>query len=478
MVENVEEIIERVSPYYKKKKEKEGEAPEAKHELTYDSPSEQLEGIYFFILDLMRDMGLDTEKLVDNFSASAGSSYFSEQGNRATAMQQQGVQLMERVNSVARTVLNIIYDLRDFQTRLEHYDNLYDKDKTVREAARLALKQIYMDKVDMQKGNSAIKILATQGGFPMLIDAFLAAKDEKQVDDMDLNDRQKRILRPKVQDFNSWVEKSEKELRKRYDMERNYLKSQVNSLKLYSRWAKPYMKAAQQLEQKEQGTNPDMVKSFNTLILELSLLGKQKFDIKSKAKAGDLPYELSKDKYLKMFKRKYYSCVLVDFYFRGMPQQAGAQSQYTFGGKTTVTFKAYSLNEEELEKLNAEIEGSDLRNALKTIEGITDEGLERLEQDIQEFMSDAETEHLLGKKKEKEDKAKSNQGANPFLALIGHYEKSSKGSEKPKGKDDKIKSDSWLEKTYLRKETAGAAAGVAFNLFDTYKKANGMLTYT
>lgn len=475
MVESVEEMIGRISPHYKKKKDKKQPLPEQEHELEYDSPSEQLEGIYFFILDLMRDMGLNTEKLTDNFSSSAGSSYFSEQGNRATAMQQQGTQLLERVNSVARSVLNIVYDLRDFQTRLEHYDNLHDKNKETREAARLALKQIYMDKVDMQKGNSAIKILATQGGFPMLIDTFLAAKDEKQVDEMDLNERQKRLLRPKVQDFNNWVEKSEKELRKRYDMERNYLKSQVNSLKLYSRWAKPYMKAAQQLEQKEQGSNPDMVKSFNTLILELTLFGKQKLDIKSEAESGELPYDFAKDKFLKTFKRDYYTCILVDFYFRGMPKQAGQQQQYTFGGKTTVTFKGFALNEEEINQLKDEIENSDITNALKTIEGITEEGLERLEGDIREFLSDAETSHLVKKKEEKEKKA--DKGKNPFLALIGAYNQSGESSNSGKDSKGKISPDSWLEKEHLRGTAIDNSKEIAFNLFNTYKKASGMPTY-
>ena len=80
--------------------------------------------------------------------------------------------------------------------------------------------------------------------------------------------RVKRILLPRIQEFNIWIEQSEKELRKRYEIERTYLKSQVNSLKLYSRWAKPYLKAAQQLEMQEKGREPALVKSFNTILLE------------------------------------------------------------------------------------------------------------------------------------------------------------------------------------------------------------------
>ena len=50
----------------------------SKHDLVYDSSSETLEPVYFFILDLMNDFRLDTEKLVDNFSSSPGSGHFSE----------------------------------------------------------------------------------------------------------------------------------------------------------------------------------------------------------------------------------------------------------------------------------------------------------------------------------------------------------------------------------------------------------------
>ena len=92
--------------------------------------------------------------------------------------------------------------------------------------------------------------MATQGGFPILIDAFLAVNSVEDAAALELNDRVKRILFPRIQEFKSWLEQSERELRNRYEIEKNYLRSQVNSLKLYSRWAKPYLLSAQKLEQK------------------------------------------------------------------------------------------------------------------------------------------------------------------------------------------------------------------------------------
>src|SRR3972149_10649 len=87
------------------------EKPLSKHSLVYDSSSETLEPVYFFILDLMNDLGLDAQKIIDNFASSPGSGHFAELGQRAAVMQQQGAKILGDVNTVLRSVLNIIYDL-------------------------------------------------------------------------------------------------------------------------------------------------------------------------------------------------------------------------------------------------------------------------------------------------------------------------------------------------------------------------------
>ena len=83
------------------------EKPLSKHGLVYDSSSETLEPVYFFILDLMNDFGLETQKLIDNFSSSPGSGHFAELGQRATIMQQQASKILGDVNAVIRSVLSM-----------------------------------------------------------------------------------------------------------------------------------------------------------------------------------------------------------------------------------------------------------------------------------------------------------------------------------------------------------------------------------
>jgi hypothetical protein len=478
-IKSIPDIIKEVSPYYKKKD------PEAKHTLVYDSSSETLEPVYFFILDLMSNMRMSPEKLVDNFSSTPGSGHFAELGQRATIMQQQAGKIMGDVNTVLRSVLNIVYDLKEFKIRLSHYESLNSKNKAEQEGAMLALKQIWMDKVDINKGNSSIKAMTFgQSGFQTLMDAFLVAKDEslKGADgkEIDLNDRVKRIVKSRIIEFNIWLKESEKELRKRYELEKTYLKSQVNSLKLYARWVRPYLKAAQELESKE-STNPALVKTFNTIILELTLLGKNELDVADEAAKGNVPIDFAKDKFLGK-RRKYHSCILVSFTFRGIPQRISQQSHYAFGGKAEITFSAYALNDDELKKFNDAMKKSEINDVLNLIEGATTESLKNLEEEINSFLDEKPKEE---KKPEKKGlfSGFAKDESNPLTALFGNLDltklfKKSESKKETKKEITEVSKDDYVEETFFRPLAAEAAKTNAMTLFDTYKKSHGMESFT
>lgn len=478
-----EEIIKKVSPTYK------SSGPICEHKLIYDSATDALEPIYFFILDLVNDFGFKTKKITDNFVSTPGGSHFSETGMKAARMQEEAAKMLGNANTVLRSVLNLVYDLRDFKTRIQHYDDLKSSKESTRDAARLALKQIWMDKVDAtNKGNSSIKAMAfSQGGFPILIDAFLSVKDPEQAKKLQLNERVKRIVIERIYEFELWLQNSESELRKRYEVEKTYLKSQVNSLKLYSQWAKPYLRAAKQLEITQAGTNPNLVNMFNTVMLELTLMGVRPFSVEDAAKAGDLPIHLAKMEQQKKL-RTYNTCILIDFSFRAIPRQG------TFSGRAEITFKAYALNDDELKLFDKELSKNDIAEAFKLIEGATTESLEQIQKDIDEFLNED--------KKESEKKEKS-QEENPFLAIFGYYnttkEEKKQIKEENKGKplivkiksrmksalgmkikseDGKIKPDNWVEKNLIRKVVAKDAESTCYDLFDVYKKAHRMESFT
>src|SRR3989344_6534048 len=105
--------------------------PIEQHELSYDYAG-SLEPIYFWILDYIDHEFDKTEKLTDNFISSAGSSHFVEMQGRATKMQEEAMKIFGLANTVLKSILNIIYDLKEFKLRLEIYDDLHSNEQKKR----------------------------------------------------------------------------------------------------------------------------------------------------------------------------------------------------------------------------------------------------------------------------------------------------------------------------------------------------------
>jgi hypothetical protein len=437
--------------------------------LSYNCPYETLEPIYFWILDFLGGESR-VDKLVDNFISSPTSGHFAEQMGRATRMQEEGMKIMQTIGVLIKSVLNLIYDLRQFKQRLKDYEDAKSSDKDKKIGAIYSLKQIWMDNVDVKRGNTSIKGMAfSQSGFATLIDAFMIAEkmeNGKMINldgkELDLNDRVMRIVEQRMQEFLSWKELSENEMQKRYNIEKAYLKSQVDSIKLYSRWAKPYLKTAEELMMNA-SPNSAMVKAFNTTLLELVLFKKDEIKIKEEVLAGRLPKGF--DKLFENGKIKSMnSCLLIELKFRGIPQRS--EQHYTFGGKADVTFTAFALSKEEIKMLNKKLEESDLKDALKLVSGATEDSLKEIEKDIAEFLED--------KKEEKEEKnEKKESDINPFSALIGIGSKEEKKEVKSKKEDSEILPDNYADKV-VRNLAEFSAKEICFKVYDIYKKAHGM----
>lgn len=432
----IREAIEKVKPQ-----------PVWDHAITYDSGSEQLEPVYFWILDFMQDMKFKVEKIVDNFAATAGGGYFAEIGARATKMQEEGMKILGAINTVIKSIINIIYDLKEFEIRLKQYDLAKSKDPKEAEAGLLGLKQIWLDKVDMQRGRGSIHAMTYELGFVTLRDAFITVKTLEDVDKLDLNDRVKRVLKPRVSEFLEWKARSEIELRKRYEIEKSYLKSQVGALKLYTRWAKPYLKAAEQLMMTEKKlTEPSLVSAFNTLLLELCILGTSEINIAEAVDAKLLPPSFRDLK----LKRPYYACILVDFAFRGIPQRVSQAGHYAFGGRVDVSFKAFALNEDELKVFKKQLEKEDFYDAIRLVQATTEESILQMTEDIAHFLEE-DKEEKKEKKKKEEKKEKE-----PELG--------------------KIKKDNF-EESIIRAFAEQQAASLCFKIYDIYKKSHGMASF-
>src|SRR3989338_8612466 len=316
--------------------------PVNEYELIYDSLSEGLEPIYYWVLDFMRDshpggLGLEVFKGPEQFEASVTSGYFGEIGQRLSLMQQKGGEYLGAINQVIKSILNLLYDLKEFDIRIDLYNKL--KEEKEKQGAVYSLKAVWMDTVDTKKGRGSINLLAQDLQFATLRDAFFYIEDIKKIDKLDLNDRVKRLLKIKLEEFDHWLLKSELEVRKRYNVERAYLKSQIGSLKLYAGWAKPYLRAAQKLKMKEFNI-PDIVNSFSNIEIELSIVGKK--EIK--------PAQVNESYRHIELKTQYFQVIETTMKFRGVPSaitipQGGRQ--YVHGGRAHLFFKAFAVDNVE-----------------------------------------------------------------------------------------------------------------------------------
>jgi hypothetical protein len=441
--------------------------PVEQHVIEYDATAQSLEQVYFFLHDYLynpAEYGTG-EKIVDNFVSAPGSAHFSEMGMKATKMQEEGMKIIGISNQIIKTILNIIYDLKEFKMRLQVYEDFKGKDKAKSSAAYISLKQIWMDQVDIKRGNSSIKALAlTQANFVTLIDAFMVLRSLADIKNIDLNDRVKRLLEQRFSEFERWMKESEKELKKRFEIEKIYLRSQLNTVKLYSRWAKPYLKSAAQLEQRGM-SNSALVTTFNTSLFELALMGIGEYKPEKDIALEDLPKAFKGAN-----KKKFAPVVLVELKFRSIPERF-QQGGYGFRGKASVTFTSFALNEEERRVLKDQLEWDDFQDVYRLIGGATDESLAQLQGDVEEF---------LGESKEEEKKESSSEETNPFSALfsvVGDLFKKSEGAKKVKKGEKSLVLESDSEMDKIMRSQAGIEARRKCRKFsDNFKKMNSSPT--
>lgn len=447
------------------------------YKLSYQSESNQLEPIYFWILDFLQGGGVKVEKIVDNFTSSPGSGQFAEMGQRATMMQQQATKILADTNTLIKTIINLVYDLKEFELRLSHYEKANSKDPKEKEMGMLALKNVWLDQVDLKRGTGSIHQLANQLGYTTLREIFLMAnsvEDAKKIakEGGIGNDMSLRVVIPRISEFLMWKELSEKEIKSRFEIEKSYLRSEVESLKMYTKWAKPYLKAAEELRMKGFDKDPALVSAFSTTRFEITLLGKGKDVSPNKEKFGE--YKM---------KRKYIPMYVVSLNYRGeLAQKVTQRGDYGFGfgGKVEITFDCYALNSEEIALLEKNMKEAEIEDGLKLVESYTDVALTQLKDEIQKYCGDDAQQKLKKEKEEKKKKETNQDDINPFTALFELFSGIFKGGWSEEKKEKKgigsvkdIKSDNFVEKE-VRQATEDAAKGFIYAVYDVYKKSHAM----
>ncbi len=446
--------------------------PIASYKLVYDSPQNSLELIYYWFLDFLNGAFGSTEKIVDNFMSSPGSGHFSDMNQRLSRVQEEGMKILGGLNQVIKSALNLVYDLREFKQRLQHYKDAESEDSELQKAANLALKNIWLDSVDLPKrGRGSIHQMTVELGYTTLRDAFMVINDLEEIPKMeeaeDLNKQVGRILRPRLKEFHDWKGYSHRELTKRYNIEKSYLKNQVETIKLYSSWVKPYFKSAKELQQQGFSGDSALVNAFSTSMFQLTIFAK---------KEVGLPDQFSELE--KKMTKKYSACVVVDFKHRAQLLQKVTQRgdfAPAFGGRLEITFDAYALSNEEIELVKSTMEKDDLDEMFSFDSNMAEDALKELKEDLDEFLvSDDKKEE----KKEAEKKKAKEADINPFTAIFGlvfkrpKKEAAKKEKKKIEKPEDLVK-DNWVEK-HARIEANNLAGKLLYTTYDIYKKSHGM----
>lgn len=470
---NYEEYSSKLNRLLAKEVKKDSEKGTRKYML-YDSIGEGLEPIYFWLLDFMQDKGAlglgglnskeGVKKIEEGFEASVSGGYFGEMGVRRTQMEAKSMEYLGAINQLVKSILNLIYDLKEFELLLKPYDELKSKDEATIENGRYSLKGRWMDNVDVKKGRGSINGMAQDLQFITLRDAFFYVNDTKSIEGLDLNDRVKRILTHKLAEYQRWVESSEKELRKRFEIEKSYLKSQYGTFKLYCSWVMPYLKAAEKLRMRE-FNRADVVNAFSNMYMELTLYGTKEV---SPSKLGAAFEGVKLD-------RRYYSVVEINLKFRTLPQLSQGQGgrHYVEGGRVEIIYKGYGVDDLELHALDTE----DTNEMLELVEKYLKTGLKDLEEDINSFINPVK------EKKEIKVEKKKVKFENPlsfvfkgFSEGLGHPIKLLKKELKKLSSSEGIEN---FPKAYIEKQmlsaVGGTASGLCNTIYNTYKDAHGMI---
>ncbi len=460
--------------------------------LGLDTMAEGLESSYYWILSFWGDkffnQKYEIRKAQEYFAATETSYIFGDMGARRTNLEKRAQELLALINQLIRTIINILWDLREFEIRIQRYTELQSKDKDIQRSADLALKSIWLSEVDMKKGAGSINNLVQQLNFVTLRDAFMfidtmqdkekVLKDIGEKDEekgMDLPMIVKRILLGRVTEYMDWRELSEKELTKRFDIEKAYLRHEVASMKLYTAWVRPYLFSINRLTMPlpekmaklipDTGTKHDtnigwgriyspqaeLVTTFETAQIFVELFGTK--DLTDKYGGSAVFGE-----------DKIYGAIEADFVFRTLPGQVD-QRRYMQRGNLDIIFTAYSLDEQRKKDLESREEDEVLKQATQ----MTDDTLQALRNDLAHFEAD-DVEAELPKIEVPKPKF-----ASLFGDLAKPFAEAAEGLQKfmPSGKKQ---ASVWTKRKAL--DAAGsAAAKTAEDVYDKFKKMKGMYTW-
>ena len=203
---------------------------------------------YYSVMQMFGALEYKILRIAELVDPSSLSSLMNMVFDKRKNLEDRVMQLLGSINTVLKSIIAIIYELKELDRNLYFYDELKDSDKEKAEAAELALKRIFLDNIDSRKGGASLSALSrspTQSqagpGFIDIMSVFYQVKSLKDVSQIDRNEQYKNILKNRYIEYEKWKEINGKDLKNRKSMLLQYLKSQMGSFDLYVDWCSTYL---------------------------------------------------------------------------------------------------------------------------------------------------------------------------------------------------------------------------------------------
>ncbi len=436
--------------------------------LIYEQWGKSVDSVYFWILNMISvDMGYaKIYKLADLFAASENSAFFGVTQQRIGLQQDKVSQFLATIGKMVKELFQLVRELRILDERLGLYkDSTGDnEDKKVQESAEISLKGFWIDLVEGgSKNPSSVYGMSSQVGFAILPDLFFGApaalagkKVDEYVDSLEFNNKVKEVLKRKLRTYIEWKLNTHKELQNRRTFTIKYLRQHFDIIKMYMSWVKPYLKNIRRLELMDKSESPELIKSFESSLIELEFLAVKK-------KSGST----------------HNSVMLVRFHYRTKPEMSYQQEGYQRGplhiGRIEMFIKVYGWSDQQVESYRKYRQQEDLE-LLTSLDESVRAAYEALGEDLEKYLKEA-GEAEPGFKKPEAEKPKLNV-AEPFTSVFkGLWELG--GAFMPKKGDKKKKGPKrdFYKESLNKKEAISEAKKNAWNSYKNFKKAHEMLSW-
>lgn len=449
-----EELEKKINEILEKSRISDSHGWKIQYKLEINSPFEKPEKFYGLVLNEIRGDFKNVLRVAQSLNASPTSAFSGDVNTRRAYAKDNVDKSMGIIAGIVQTITKLLYSLREFDSVLDIIKKLESGDKMEIFAAEQNLRRIFLDEVDMKKGRGAMWQMQSGQGleYVNLVDSFLTIEKLADIDDLRSNDRIKRLLKGRFQEYELWKIAFKKDMVSRKQIQKQFLKSQVESLKIQLNWIKPYYTLLKQLEIGSGTTDPDLLVGFDTSVITTKircLTGGEKdgslvtgfLDIDFSFKTG--PYPVQTD-------------------------SGGRAYHHRFG--TKIMYTPYIMS-------NSDYEDFVKKETMKDIDFFKDivgEQLKAMGEDLDKYL---DGQDYIGKEKSEEEKDSKPLTQFEFLILpfkgllnlFGiNFEKKEKGKTKIKYSLFKYENDKEKIMDFMKDKTKG--------LYGLFKDENGLPT--